>query len=110
MTRYLPLDVLSKRGSTYDCTGNGVSVTSKLYIEHPDGHVTEEDLDNLRAIGERVAVMVIAEKKVGKVYYNIREKDDKRWLMFGGNFAWSGDSRARSLIPYPLPIHDRFEG
>jgi hypothetical protein len=29
--------------------------------------------------------------------------------MFGGSFVWSSDGRFRSLAPYPVPIHDRFE-
>lgn len=38
--------------------------------------------------------------------YHLKPKDEKRWVMFGGNFAYSSDSRTPQ---YPLHIHDRIE-
>jgi hypothetical protein len=36
---------------------------------------------------------------------------EDRWLMFGGNFIWSSDSRFRNEVSeYPIPVHDRIEG
>jgi hypothetical protein len=33
-----------------------------------------------------------------------------RWVMFGGNFVWSSDSRFREHVSAgPLPVHDRVE-
>lgn len=44
--------------------------------------------------------------------------DSPRWLMFGGNFAYSSDSRWHEAVENlcgsrqsgAVPIHDRFEG
>lgn len=33
--------------------------------------------------------------------------DDRKWVMFGGNFVYTSDSRFPS--EYPIKIHDRYE-
>lgn len=38
-------------------------------------------------------------------------KVKNKWLMMGGNFVYSCDSRFRQCInEYPIRLHDRFEG
>lgn len=41
--------------------------------------------------------------------YAVPAGHDGKWLMFGGNFIWSSDSRFRELSTQPIPLHDRVE-
>lgn len=91
-----------------DCTNNGISRRfAEILIEHPRGN-EEVDLDNPP---ENFCVLRTLEFN-GKPYYRLipyyLDKNGKH-SMFGGNFAYSSDSRFRELSEYPLPIHDRVE-
>jgi hypothetical protein len=59
---------------------------------------TEEE-----AIKDGIPVFVVGEKG-GRM--NLTPKGETRWTMFGGNFAYSSDSRCPS---HPIHIHDRIE-
>jgi hypothetical protein len=102
MKRYLALSIyLFPLG---DCTANGISSKAKtLYIEHPEGPhseftVPKENIVVLRTSGSGYKSLVPLEYA-----------DGKRWVMMGGNFAYTSDSRFSSFSQYPLPIHDRVE-
>ena len=41
--------------------------------------------------------------------YFAKPRGETRWTMFGGNFAWTSDSRFRRLSEAPVQIHDRVE-
>ena len=50
--------------------------------------------------------------QTGELLYLVPLVDDRTaWFAFGGNFAWSTDSRVRQAWgDRPLPIHDHHEG
>ena len=101
MLKYLPIIVLSN--SDYDCTNNGVSVINRkdLVIEAEHGNLTEQDIEN------KIVMQLIKKEFNGVTYYHLKQKGDQRWLMAGGNFAYSSDSRFPSV--QPIAIHDRHE-
>jgi hypothetical protein len=101
-----------------DCTNSGVS--SKLHYitivaivdEHykPSG-MARAELE-LVAAKNPGACVVEMRAPTGTLYptiYPLRAWLDGKWLMAGGNYAHSTDSRWRDLYPAPLPIHDRIE-
>lgn len=94
-----------------DCTNGGVSEKfNTLLIPCDDGNETV-DLDNPP---ENFCVI---EKRIlwGEKHYYIVPyalKQSGRWVMMGGNFAFTSDSRFKECAEswQPLPIHDRVEG
>lgn len=104
--RYLSVEVY-KQGN-YDCTMNGVSVTSDmLMVECEEGNWTDEDIERMRERGDVVNVLVL-----GKILEcpNFSPEGETRHTMFGGNFAWTCDSRFRRKYGHaPIAIHDRIE-
>jgi hypothetical protein len=106
---YLTLDVYKCDGRS-DCTNGGISSDHKLFIPHARGNWTDEDLQRMLDRGDKVAVVVPDVRSVGGTGYEyLVERGNPRRGMFGGNFAWSSDSRVRSIMERPMPIHDRFE-
>jgi hypothetical protein len=95
-----------------DCTLNGISHqhhTLTLVGEGIEGPFEpSEDAPAVRLVRRE---MVLRSGKRGE-YLHIEPVDAKyhggQWLMAGGNFAWSSDSRFPS--DYPISIHDRYEG
>lgn len=97
------------RAAGRDCSNNGVSAKA----------------ERLLLVGEGVPeVFESVDEPI--VYLDMREGWDHPALtprivpfvegegkhsMFGGNFAYSSDSRFQALSPHgqPLPIHDRYE-
>lgn len=107
--RSLFCDVL-RSANGYDCTKNGISARYKnIYILTDEG-TNSFDEDN---IPENTFVVVT--KNFGYKEYSCLVpyhllgvyKSNKLPIMFGGNFAFTSDSRFPS--DYPLPIHDRVE-
>ena len=102
---YLSVRVL--RGDC-DTTNGGISSDRSLNLAVPcvDGNITEEDLND--------GYYTLLEPEYAPIEgYPVRFKKagDDRWLMFGGNFVYSSDSRfARAYGNSPLAVHDRFEG
>lgn len=85
-----------------DCTNGGTSSqheTMRLFSEHD----VDPGLDDERAQD----VLVLVEHRTGlrAVAYQLWAK--QRWVMFGGNFIYSSDSRFPSKAP--IKIFDRFE-
>ena len=110
--KYLPVIIYkpaSKGFSNHDYSNNGITNSSedaKFFIQHPQGDVTEKQLDFYERGG---IVCVLEEGRSGledthKVFYADGVKGS-----FGGSFAFSTDSRFRSVSEYPIPIHDRQE-
>lgn len=98
------LDVL-RPAAGYDCTMAGASSTAHSILVVTDGVLfTEPGPFDPDAIGNDLPVFVVA--KAGGRFHIRPESEGKAWLMFGGNFAYSGDSRAPS---HPIHIHDRNE-
>ena len=98
------------RSSLGDCTNGGVSSKhDQLFIKLP--HYPADD-----KTPADVPVMVLEAHHAGCV--RLRPAGEKRWCMFGGNFAHSSDSRFSEAIEKLLghrfygavAIHDRIEG
>ena len=93
-----------------DCANGGVSGKfSTLLIPCDDGNETV-DLDN------PPENFCIVDKRIlwGEKHYRIIPyalKQSGRWVMMGGNFAYTSDSRFEECTESwnPLPIHDRVE-
>ncbi len=102
--RYLPVTVYNPTHG--NCSNNGVTVThqDRLVVPCTDGHVTQEDVDN-----NGYVVLELEHKTVG--YMCFKQLNDERWLMAGGAFVYSSDLRFRLTYgPYPIAVHDRYEG
>ena len=100
---YLPVTVYNPTHG--NCSNNGVTVThaNKLVVPCPDGHVTQEDVDNNGYI-----VLDIEHKMQGHTCF--KPRSDKRWLMAGGAFVYTSDSRfSRHYANHPISVHDRYE-
>ena len=105
----LSVDVLRNAARNgYDCTNGGVSARfDRLYVEIPDTPFEPRN-------GE--PVMVLEQHHPGCL--RLRPKDERRWCMFGGNFAHTSDSRFNEACERLLghrrygavAIHDRIEG
>lgn len=107
---YLSVEIYRPDG--YDCTRNGVTsvarATGKIFVVPcKDGNWTEEEVANR----DRFIVLDIERRNIGGEYVNLRPREaGKSWTMFGGNFAWTSDSRFRAVFSSPLAVHDRIEG
>lgn len=101
MKRYLPVTVYRNDGP--DCTLGGVSshYGKTLVVPCEDGHITEEDL----ARDPDYIVMKVGEKGGAR---NFVPADATGWMMFGGNFVYTSDSRYSRLYGiHPMAVHDR---
>ena len=104
MKRYIPITVYTSGG--IDCSASGVSYThrDKLVVEHPRGHISEED------VKQRGYAILEVERR--EQFPDVLRPVSGRghWTMFGGNFAYSCDSRFAELFGHsPIAIHDRIE-
>jgi hypothetical protein len=88
-----------------DCSMRGISSQHKDIFVIADGLLfaekgpfTEEEATKL--------TIPIFEVGIAGGRYHVKPKGEKRWTMFGGNFAYSCDSRTPQ---YPIHIHDRIE-
>jgi hypothetical protein len=88
-----------------DCTNGGISSKFKNVTLIPaDGPFEPAE--------DRPAVTLIRRNIGGSDYIHLVPCDENAkplpgWWMFGGNFAYTSDSRNPSK--YPIPIHDRQE-
>ena len=98
------------------------SYDSEINILH--GHnsailVWDEDLNEVpdEINGQKVLIVTTRmvpskENMLDKVpHYSVRplkESEEGKWLMFGGTYVKTTDSRFP--FDYPLPLHDRYEG
>ena len=87
-----------------DCTNGGISSRADKIFVISDGITFEfgpfyED----DAIASNIPVFVVGTAGGRK---HLKPKGETRWTMFGGNFAYSSDSRTPT---YPIAIHDRIE-
>nr|DAG81692.1 MAG TPA: hypothetical protein [Caudoviricetes sp.] len=101
----LPINVY--RNGNYDCTNNGISKRyDRLLLVCADGYI---DIDETN-IPEN-AVKIVERQLFGKTYRHIEPiaKATELGYMYGGNIAYSSDSRFRDLSETPLCIHDRQE-
>lgn len=120
----LPINIY-KNGLT-GCTNNGVSDRNdKLLIVGIYNSMTKEFIPFTEAEGfvdidfnseedmnkDNLCVIVLRElwNEAHNYIASVKDILSGRWLMFGGNFGWTSDSRFRRLYELPLPIHDRIE-
>lgn len=106
MSAGLTFDILRPAHGA-DCTNHGLS-----------GKVTEitvvdDTLPKLTTPSARAPEFKVVRRNLfGGVYLHLEPVDRPVGAvgpMFGGNFAYTSDSRGRKVAEYPLPIHDRFE-
>lgn len=103
----LPISVYKhKRG---DCSNGGVSsFYNELLLECEDGYIDVDENNPPENL-----VRIVTRHLFGREYKHIEpiapKRNDCVGYMFGGCFAYSGDSRFRAISEYPLPIHDRQE-
>ena len=101
---YLPVTVYNPTFG--NCSNKGVTVTheSKLVVPCERGHVTQEDVD-------KNGYVVLELQRKSADYACFKPKGDDRWLMAGGAFVYTSDSRfSKQYGSYPIPVHDRYEG
>lgn len=101
---YLPVFVY--KGPLGDCSANGISKThsDKLVVPCEDGYITDQDL-----LESDYIVLELEQRTVN--YKCFKMRGDERWLMNGGNFAYTSDSRFSAKYgTQPIAIHDRYEG
>lgn len=98
------MDILRSADGT-DCSCNGVSSRHERIFAVTDGELFTEpgpfDPDD-----PRNPYPVFTVGKAGGRFHLRPESEGTAWLMFGGNFAYSCDSRTPS---HPVHIHDRNE-
>ena len=104
--RYLPVNVFT---SGEDCTNGGVTSLKnvRLVVEHELGSLGAKDVHN-----SGYSVLELCTSKSmsdGSEYKYLKPKGVNSWLMFGGNYVSTSDSRFHDLNRYPLPVHDRIE-
>ena len=104
IARALPIDVYRTTGLG-DCTNGGISSHyDTLLLLCDDGH-REVDLDN----PPENLVKIVERQLWGETHLHIEpyaQPEHIGW-MYGGNIAYTSDSRFKSR--YPLRIHDRQE-
>lgn len=94
------------RNSGSDCSARGLSSIHEIIFVLTDGVFFKERGPTTEDDAERLGIPVFEVSKAGGRYH-VRPKGERRWTMFGGNFAYSGDSRTPQ---FPIHIHDRIEG
>jgi len=93
-----------------DCTNGGISAKeNNLLVIHPEGFVpiTEDNLHQVVIIQNRLCGKSLVPVVRNPIHTNGQRKSVGP--CFGGNFAYSCDSRFHELSQYPLPIHDRWD-
>jgi len=101
---YIPVYIY--KNSLGDSTANGVSSveTNRFVVPVKNGFLSESDVEN----GDYI-ILEVEEMHTG--YKCFKQKGDGRWLMNGGNFAYSTDARFSDTYGnQPIAIHDRYEG
>ncbi len=115
--KYLPINVY--KSGTGDCSMDGISHRyTILYLEHTEGFITltpEEQLEH-PIVRYRQKTMNFSGKSIAYSYLEVvndpirpEVNADGRWMMFGGNFGYSCDTRFRELCGDARKIHDRHE-
>ena len=100
--RFLPVSVYRNDG--HDATNGGVTSEYglKMVVPVPDGHVTQEDVDN------NGYLILEPGEKGGEP--NFSPAGIEGWTMFGGNFVYTSDSRFSRVYGHrPVAVHDRQE-
>ncbi len=96
---------------TGDCTMNGVSRRyTKLCVVNAEGPFEPSD--------DAPAAMILANAGGTAVIKSVVDIASGKWTMFGGNFAYTSDSRFAEAVAEvvgkriyaAIPIHDRIEG
>jgi hypothetical protein len=96
---------------TGDCTMNGVSKRyTSLCIINADGPFDPSD--------DAPAAKIVMNPGGTAVIKAVEDINSEKWTMFGGNFAYTSDSRFAEAVANivgkriyaAIPIHDRIEG
>ena len=107
----LPIEVY-RNSNEYDCTNGGASAKSNRFI------LVDKAIDGPFEVEENDIYLVVVRRQLfGEEYLHLEPRINNKALtsaghigaMFGGNFAYTSDSRFSALSKRPLPIHDRSE-
>lgn len=102
MKKYISVDVY-RNANLSDSSRMGISSWfNVLYMEHPQGWVTRDMIENEEQI-------VVLDKILDRLHVRpitLRKGEP----MFGGNFVYCSDSRFKEFSGQPIQIHDRVEG
>jgi len=109
MSKYLPISIY--RDDLPDCTAGGASSdrAAICLVPCPDGHVKECEIYG----GKKVHILDFYPAVFNGVqaHFKPRSIPAGKWTMFGGNFAYTSDSRfSKQYGSSPIAIHDRVEG
>lgn len=103
----LIVDILKHKG--VDCSYYGISSKSENLTLIGEGIDPVFDANQ-----ERPAVKIVKRNLFGSdvpyVHAEPVNRPEGCSAMFGGTFIYSSDARFRKISPYPIPLHDRFEG
>ena len=89
-----------------DCTAGGVSSRAARVLVIVDGELFTEPGPLKPEDAERLNMPVFRVGKAGGRFHLVPVDAGDSWTMFGGNFAYSCDSRTPQ---FPVHIHDRIE-
>ncbi len=102
------------RNTLGDCTAGGVSSKFATML------LVGEGVPEIFAEHHEMPTLVLVKRILkwnadgtSQPYFHAEPKDQHdagKWLMFGGNFVWTSDSRFRELVGGPIAVHDRCEG
>lgn len=95
-----------------DCSNMGLSATET------DLMVIGPGIPEVFEVRDGDAVVELVQHRTMKHHCYLKPYGDDRWLMFGGNFAYTSDSRFSEAVEAltghhligAVPIHDRYEG
>lgn len=100
-----PMDVYRSADGT-DCTAHGESSRAVRILAVVDGELFPEPGPFKPEDGEKLGMPVFVVGEAGGRFHLRPESAGDAWCMFGGNFAYSCDSRTPQ---FPVHIHDRIE-
>lgn len=107
-TRHLYATILRPN---YDCTLNGVTSKADNVTLYADRAAFEAD-----EYRKPETALILVRRNIGGignyVHAEPATRPEGRHLMAGGNFVHTCDSRWKELVghPYPISVHDRYEG
>ena len=87
-----------------DCTMNGISKRYDRFV------LVGAGIDEIFEASEDMPAIELVPAVQGGKRAHVKEQGDQRWLMFGGNFVYSSDSRFAALNNgNPIAVFDRYE-
>jgi len=88
-----------------NCSNAGISKTHKALV------LVGDDIPQVFEATDDMPAVKLVRRNIGGVeYIHVQPVNNSdRAYMAGGSFIYSTDSRFRSIISYPISLHDRVE-